>query len=243
MIRMENNGKPKLLLVDDEVQILQAIADLCVLDFDVCGVTSAQEALVILEAEDIAVLVADQRMPHMQGSELLANAAVLRPDATRILLTGFSDIGAVVEAVNQGKVYHYVTKPWDPEALVTLLRCAAERHDIVTENRRLLEALAEDRLDPTSAQGLAVSASAAERALLLHENSRLRSLFSTFHDSHWHLAKLQEVLPICMGCGMVRDEEGRWVTLPAFLQRNANFLSHGYCPVCELSLHETEKDL
>jgi response regulator RpfG family c-di-GMP phosphodiesterase len=241
MIRVESDGRPKLLLVDDEARILQALADLCVMDFDVFGVTSGQEALVILEAEDIAVLVADQRMPRMQGSELLTNAAVLRPDTTRILLTGFSDIDAVVEAVNQGKVYHYVTKPWNPEALVTLLRAAAERHHIVTENRRLLEALAEDRLDPTSAQTLSASASAAERALLLHENSRLQHLFSSFHDSHWHLTKLQEVLPICMGCGMVRNEEGRWITLPAFLQRNASFLSHGYCPVCEPA-EDTEED-
>jgi response regulator RpfG family c-di-GMP phosphodiesterase len=92
-----------LLVVDDEPQITTTLADKFHHDYRVFTASSGDEALAILHQEDISVIVTDQRMPEMTGSELLAKARLINPDASRILLAGFADINAVVEAVNKGK--------------------------------------------------------------------------------------------------------------------------------------------
>jgi response regulator RpfG family c-di-GMP phosphodiesterase len=230
--------RAEILLVDDEPHVLEALEDLLVHDFDVVTAASGEEAVAILEARDVAVVVADQRMPRMSGSALLVRAAQVRPDATRILLTGYSDLEAVVHAINEGSIYHYAIKPWDPDDLLEVLRRAVERHELIVENRRLVGELAAPSPEMDARAVLGQRASGVESALLKRDNERLRRVLDDFSNAFWHLRKLQEVLPLCMGCGRVRDEQGRWVALPAFLQRNGAFLSHGYCPPCEAMLDD-----
>ena len=80
----------------------------------------------------IAVVMADQRMPGVSGSELLAHVALLEPDVTRILMTAYADLDAVMQAINQGKIYYYVSKPWESNELEAIIDKAVEYHDSVT---------------------------------------------------------------------------------------------------------------
>jgi response regulator RpfG family c-di-GMP phosphodiesterase len=219
---------------------LEAIVDLCCVEFDVIQARGGEAALLLLEQHDVSAVVADQRMPGMTGTELLVHAARLRPDATRVLLTGYSDLDAVVRAINEGGVYHYATKPWDPDELVALLRRAVERHDLVVESRRIVAMIAGHPPEKSQATQLARTAADLELLMMKQDNERLRTVLGHFQDSFWHLRKIQEVLPLCMNCGQARDEQGQWLSLPAYLQRHAAFLSHGYCPTCEALLDLAE---
>ena len=78
------------------------------------------------------MVMADQRMPGVSGSELLAHVAVLEPDVTRILMTAYADLDAVMQAINQGKIYYYVSKPWEPNELEAIIDKAVEYHHPVT---------------------------------------------------------------------------------------------------------------
>src|SRR5262245_29150892 len=106
-------NKQKVLLVDDEPQVLVALEDLLSDDFQVLKATSPHRALELLgSAGEIAVLVTDQRMPRMTGEEFLATLDG-KTDAQRIMVTGFADLQAVIRAVNEGQLFAYVTKPWN----------------------------------------------------------------------------------------------------------------------------------
>ncbi len=105
-------NKPTLLLIDDEERILRSLRMLFVLDYDVRMTTDANEAIRILREERVHVIVSDQRMPVMQGAELLRIARDVSPHTMRILLTGYSDFAASVASVNEGEVFRYLLKPW-----------------------------------------------------------------------------------------------------------------------------------
>jgi PAS domain S-box-containing protein len=114
-------------VVDDEPSILNSISDLLETEFDVLTSTDARLALEKLAAEEISTLISDQRMPDLNGDQFLQFAKE-RSSASRILLTGFADIEALARAVNEGRIYAYVTKPWDPLALRTIVRSAVKEY-------------------------------------------------------------------------------------------------------------------
>jgi two-component system, cell cycle response regulator len=127
-----------VLVVDDESEITQSVAELLDREYGVLTANSSDEAVELLEHNEVSVILADQRMPRGSGAELLARSIDIAPDATRILFTGYSDIAAVVAAINEGHVFYYLTKPWSPEALQALVSRGLERHRLVIENRNLL---------------------------------------------------------------------------------------------------------
>jgi DNA-binding NtrC family response regulator len=92
----------------------------------------------ILEEETIHVVMTDQRMPQMTGVEVLRRAKTEHPQATRLIFTGYADINAVIAAINQGHVFRFVAKPWEPDELVAVLREAGEQYDKIVERRQLL---------------------------------------------------------------------------------------------------------
>lgn len=130
--------RPVILVVDDERQIGVALVDQLRKRFEVLVATSGAEALELLRARKVAVVVSDQRMPRMTGSEFLSTVYSESPDVVRVLLTGYSDLEAVVQAVNQAKIFFYLTKPWKPADLETVLDSAAEHHRLLLENRSLI---------------------------------------------------------------------------------------------------------
>lgn len=136
--------RPTLLVVDDEPEVLHSVHDLLRLEFRVITCERGNEAMKILEGpEDIHVVMSDQRMPGMTGVEVLRHAKRLRPEATRLMFTAYADIKAVVDAINQGSVFRYITKPWDPEELQLVVRQAVEQHDLIVERDRLMTELKE----------------------------------------------------------------------------------------------------
>src|ERR671938_250642 len=107
----------KILIVDDEPANLRLLERLFRRDYAVVAAPSGGEALRLLEQHDVALLITDQRMPGMTGIELLKRTAALRPHMVRIILTGYTDMEALVDAINCGQVYRYVAKPWNNEDL------------------------------------------------------------------------------------------------------------------------------
>src|SRR5919112_469283 len=135
----------KILIVDDEPANLRLLERLFRREYAVVAASSGEEALRLLEQHDVALLITDQRMPGMTGIELLKRVAPLRPQMTRIILTGYTDVGALVEAINCGQVYKYVTKPWSNDELRLTVARAVEhhetnrsRHELSLTNERLV---------------------------------------------------------------------------------------------------------
>jgi response regulator RpfG family c-di-GMP phosphodiesterase len=120
-------AKIKLLYVDDEENNLFSFKATFRLRYDVFTAISAADAVDILKIHhDIALIITDQRMPNMTGVEFLESILDEFPDPIRVLLTGYADINAVIEAVNKGKIFHYLSKPWNEEELeLTIQRAYA----------------------------------------------------------------------------------------------------------------------
>jgi signal transduction histidine kinase len=136
--------RPTLVMVDDEPEVLRSLHDLFRLDYRVLTYDRAVDALEALaDLDDVAVIVSDQRMPEVSGVAFLEAAERVHPDATRLLVTGFADIKAVIDAINQGHIARYITKPWDAEELIAVVRKAAEQHALIVEKNRLLAELKE----------------------------------------------------------------------------------------------------
>lgn len=134
------SDRARILIVDDEEAILETMTFTFEDEYDVLSATSAREALGILEAQQpIAAVITDQRMPEMTGVEFLAQVCERHPSTTRIILTGYADGEAMVRAINEGHVYAYVTKPWEPDELKQLVHRAVELHRLRRTNERLLD--------------------------------------------------------------------------------------------------------
>src|SRR5262245_45944591 len=134
-------SKHPILLVDDEPEILFSLRGLLRKEFELYTAESGAEALEILRQHPVHVIMTDQRMPQMTGVELLRRAQGDCPEAIRLIFTGYADIKAVIDAINQGQIYRYLTKPWDPDELVAVLKQACEHYERVQERRRLLRDL------------------------------------------------------------------------------------------------------
>ena len=134
---VEEQLKHSVLLVDDEPDILFSIKGLLRREFDLYTAESGAEALAILERQPIHVVMTDQRMPEITGVELMRRVKTEYPDAIRMIFTGYADIKAVIEAINSGGLFRYITKPWDPDELIATLHEAANEYDAVVERRKL----------------------------------------------------------------------------------------------------------
>lgn len=136
------SDRARILIVDDEEAILETMTFTFEDEYDVLTAPSAREALGLLDSmAPIAAVITDQRMPEMTGVEFLATVCELHPSTTRIILTGYADGDAMVRAINEGHVYAYVTKPWEPEDLKQLVHRAVELHRLRLTNERLVEDL------------------------------------------------------------------------------------------------------
>jgi CheY-like chemotaxis protein len=134
--------RPRILVVDDEEAILETMAFTFEDDYEVLTSSDARRALEILaEQAPVAVVLTDQRMPSMSGVEFLREVWRRHPSTVRMILTGFADMDAILGAINDGHVYAYVTKPWEPDHLKQVMKQAVEHHRLAVENERLLTRL------------------------------------------------------------------------------------------------------
>lgn len=127
-------NKPKILFVDDEKLILSALKRVVSkLDADIITAESGALALEILKKQPVDVIVSDINMPQMDGIQLLEQVAKLSPETVRIVLTGSDDMNLVLSAINQGRVWGYLQKPWDNNNLIITLKQALELQQIMAE--------------------------------------------------------------------------------------------------------------
>ena len=129
-----NGGKLKLMVVDDEPDNLDLLYRTFRRDFEVFKANSGLNALKTLDQEgEMAIIISDQRMPGMNGTEFLSKTVDRFPDTIRIVLTGYTDVEDLVEAINTGKVFKYITKPWMPDELKTVVQQAAETYQVLKQ--------------------------------------------------------------------------------------------------------------
>jgi len=139
--------KPTILYVDDEADNLVVFQMMFEDRFEVLSAGSADEALTILERTPIAVVVSDQRMPNVTGVELFGVLRQKYPHVQRILLTGYAEPKAMVDAINVGQVFYYVSKPWDCPYLEQVLLKAVEIHGVSLAAAERAKSLAKENLE------------------------------------------------------------------------------------------------
>ncbi|MEM1171294.1 MAG: response regulator [Cyanobacteria bacterium P01_H01_bin.35] len=140
LMSLTRKKKPKMLVVDDEPDNLDLLYRTFRRDFSVLKAESGIQALEILALEgEVAVIISDQRMPEMKGTEFLSKTLPQFPNTVRIILTGFTDIEDLVEAINSGQVYKYITKPWDPSELKGVVQKAAQTYEVLNERTGYLD--------------------------------------------------------------------------------------------------------
>jgi two-component system response regulator HupR/HoxA len=132
-----------ILIVDDEEAILESLEFTLEDDYRVLCAGTGAEGLEILEREDVALIIADQVMPVMTGVEFLERAIERNPRAIRMMLTGYADVGSLVRAINEGRIYRYIHKPWEPEELRLNVKRALEAYELTHENTELAAALSD----------------------------------------------------------------------------------------------------
>jgi len=133
-----------LLLVDDEENITSALLRLLRRDgYRILRANSGKEGLELLAQNEVGVIISDQRMPEMTGVEFLSQVKELYPDTIRMVLSGYTDLNSVTDAINRGAIYKFLTKPWEDELLRENVEEAFRRHEMKLENTRLTQQLHE----------------------------------------------------------------------------------------------------
>jgi response regulator RpfG family c-di-GMP phosphodiesterase len=133
-----------LLIVDDEPNVCDSVHDLLRREFRVLKANSAQEGYKIMQEEEVHIIMTDQRMPQITGVELLTRVKSKYPQAVRMLFTGYADLESIIAAINQGHIYQFLKKPWQPEELEDAVRHAASEYDRLTEAAAEREELLEE---------------------------------------------------------------------------------------------------
>ncbi len=133
--------KLKLLLLDDEVEILNALKRVLRKQYEIFSFAQPAQAIAALSENDFAIIISDMKMPIMDGATFLAKAREISPQSIRILLTGYSDMDSTARAINEGNIFSYVSKPWNNDDLKQLLDNATEHYLLKKENQALTEKL------------------------------------------------------------------------------------------------------
>ncbi|MDO9191288.1 MAG: response regulator [Undibacterium sp.] len=178
---------PKILCVDDEPNILSSLRRLFrSKGYKVLTALGGQEGLSVLEAESVDLVISDMRMPVMDGAAFLAQVRARWPDTIRLLLTGYSDVQSIIDAINRGEIYRYITKPWDDNDIILVVKQALERKALEAEKKRL-EELTNRQNEELKALNASLEAKVEERTAalrqahdsLLHVNEKLKNSFLT----------------------------------------------------------------
>jgi DNA-binding NtrC family response regulator len=140
---MTSSAKHCLLIIDDEPDVCDSVHDLLRREFRVLKAHGAEEGYRVMREEEVHIVMSDQRMPQITGVELLARVKARYPQAVRMLFTGYADLESIIAAINQGHIFGFLKKPWQPEELECAVRQAAAEYDRLSasaeERERLIE--------------------------------------------------------------------------------------------------------
>jgi response regulator RpfG family c-di-GMP phosphodiesterase len=174
--------KLRLLLLDDEPDIINALKRLLRRDYELVTFNDGYEALDYLAENDIELIMSDMRMPKIDGANFLAKSRELRPHAVRLLLTGYSDMESTVKAINDGGVYTYTGKPWDNHELKSVLMKAAEHYLLKNETRQLNEKITKSNAKLAKFNQSLETKVAQRTAALLAIQQKLQTTLNTQND-------------------------------------------------------------
>ncbi|MFH0994895.1 MAG: response regulator [Pseudomonadota bacterium] len=133
-----------VLCVDDEINVLNALKRLFRKEgYRLLTTSSGADALKLLQDNPVHMIISDQRMPEMSGTELMAKVKELYPDMIRIILTGYTDVDTITESINQGHIYKFFLKPWNDQSLILEIRQALEQFDLIQTNKALHQTVLE----------------------------------------------------------------------------------------------------
>ena len=138
---MKPPTKHTLLVVDDEADVCDSVHDLLRRQFNVLKAKSAAEGYKVMETEEVHIIMTDQRMPQVTGVELLKKIRAGHPRAVRMLFTGYADLDSIIAAINQGHIFQFLKKPWQPEELEAAVREAAQEYDRLVQQTDALQEL------------------------------------------------------------------------------------------------------
>ncbi len=196
------SSERSLLVIDDESEIVKALNRQFRRQYTVYVAESAEAGYEIMMKVPIQVIISDQRMPGMNGAEFFRKVRHAYPDAIRLLLTGYADIQAVIAAINDGHIFRYITKPWDPVELDTIVYEAFVRHDLILSNRRLMCELQEsNEMLEAHVEQRTIELSEANEKLRLMGEQKDKFLGMIAHDLRGPLGNLQ----LCLD--LLRDRE------------------------------------
>ncbi|MGN2392149.1 sigma-54-dependent transcriptional regulator [Pelomicrobium sp. G1] len=134
---MQSDGFWTVLVVDDEAQVRASLTRCLEEDYRVLTAASAREALEILNREEVDLVLCDQRMPDMTGVEFFREARVSHPEVIRVLITGYTDPDDIIGSINEAAIYQFVSKPWQPDHLLLLIKRALESRELARRHRYL----------------------------------------------------------------------------------------------------------
>ncbi len=141
---MKTPTKHTLLVVDDEPDVCDSVHDLLRREFKVLKAKSAAEGYKLMEDNEVHIIMTDQRMPQVTGVELLSRIRQGHPRAVRMLFTGYADLESIIQAINQGHIFQFQKKPWQPEELETAVREAAREYDRLVEQAEAMERMQQE---------------------------------------------------------------------------------------------------
>lgn len=180
---VDDAAPPTLLFVDDEPNMLSALRRLFrPQGYRILTAGSAAEGLALLEKEAVDLVISDMRMPEMDGAHFLEIVRARWPDTVRILLTGYADVASTIAAINKGEIYRYISKPWEDNDILLLVRHALERQRLEQEKRRL-EALTARQNEELRELNASLEAKVQERT------QDLRRTMATLEKAHEQLKK------------------------------------------------------
>ena len=189
------NEKAKILIVDDEEEILDLIVLVLRRDYQVFRASSGEEAIRIIDEQDLAVVLSDQWMQGMTGVDILTYSHRKRPDTGRILLTGLPDFQVVKDAINKGHIHRFVSKPWEVEELRNILTEEIGRHTALVEHEKLMGTLVQknEELLLANEQVMAAKRRSEELNREYKEQSKVAiELSEKFAKAHIELLEAQE---------------------------------------------------
>jgi two-component system, cell cycle response regulator len=141
--------RPKVLVVDDEPMNLELLERSLHRKYEVITATGGEPALALLRetGNEVSIIISDYRMPGMNGTQFLAESIKYHPEAKRVIITGFADVDAIIDAINLGQVHYFVRKPWSPQELDEMLTGLTRVHYLEKKNRALLDELKKTGLE------------------------------------------------------------------------------------------------